>query len=49
MEGANKAQIARSIEMVIVESNFGIKSFLSSFDRKIISKNRNKYKPQHIN
>nr|DAS79622.1 MAG TPA: hypothetical protein [Caudoviricetes sp.] len=28
---------------------YSLKVFLSLFDRKIISKNRNKYKPQHIN
>ena len=36
IEGANKAQMASSIEMVIVKSTLGIKSFLSSFDETII-------------
>lgn len=38
IDGANNAQIARIIEMVIVESSFIMIFFLSSFDREIISK-----------
>lgn len=37
IEGANRAHMARIMEIVMVESNFK-KSFLSSFDEEIISK-----------
>ena len=36
--------MASSIEIVIVKSTFGIKSFLSIFDRKIIPDSGSKYK-----
>ena len=36
------SRVKRDLNMLMVER------FLSSFDRKIISENRNKYKPYHI-
>lgn len=44
IDGANRAHMARIIEIVIVESNFK-KSFLSSFDRKIIPDTGNSDNP----
>lgn len=45
-DGSNKIFII--FPKLMLDTNESMSIFLSSFDRKIISENRNKYKPFHI-